>query len=83
VIKGGGFDGRAGDFKRSYIGLGEIFRVADRYVGQAGHADSRQVCLAHLLRDAQSVIATGRLNGKSALQALAKTLFPKPQTATP
>jgi transposase len=27
--------------------------VADRYAAQAGHADERQLCLAHLLRDAQ------------------------------
>jgi transposase len=33
--------------------------VADRYAGQAGHADSRQVCLAHLLRDAQYAIDEG------------------------
>jgi transposase len=27
--------------------------VADRYAAQAGHGNARQVCLAHLLRDAQ------------------------------
>lgn len=27
--------------------------VADRYAGQNGHALARQLCLAHLLRDAQ------------------------------
>jgi len=30
--------------------------VADRYAAQAGHADERQLCLAHLLRDAQFAI---------------------------
>lgn len=33
--------------------------VADRYAGQAGHAKERQVCLAHLLRDAQYAIDEG------------------------
>ena len=33
--------------------------IADRYAGQAGHADSRQLCLAHLLRDAQYAIDEG------------------------
>lgn len=54
--------------------------VAGRYAGQAGHAQCRQMCLAHLLRDAQSVIATGRVNGKSGLQAIADALSPKSQT---
>jgi transposase len=33
--------------------------VADRYGGQAGHGQARQVCLAHLLRDAQYAIEEG------------------------
>src|ERR1700679_1969130 len=33
--------------------------VADRYAGQDGHAVQRQVCLAHLLRDAQYAIDEG------------------------
>jgi transposase len=33
--------------------------VADRYGGQAGHGKVRQVCLAHLLRDAQYAIEEG------------------------
>lgn len=33
--------------------------VADRYGGQAGHGAVRQVCLAHLLRDAQYAIEEG------------------------
>jgi transposase len=33
--------------------------VADRYAGQNGHGAARQVCLAHLLRDAQYAIDEG------------------------
>jgi transposase len=33
--------------------------VADRYAGQNGHGAQRQVCLAHLLRDAQYAIDDG------------------------
>lgn len=33
--------------------------VADRYGGQAGHGNERQICLAHLLRDAQYAIDEG------------------------
>jgi transposase len=33
--------------------------VADRYAAQAGHANERQLCLAHLLRDAQYAIDSG------------------------
>ena len=33
--------------------------VADRYAAQAGHGGERQVCLAHLLRDAQFAIDGG------------------------
>jgi transposase len=36
--------------------------VADRYAGQAGHGLQRQVCLAHLLRDAQFAIDAGDEN---------------------
>jgi transposase len=33
--------------------------VADRYGGQIGHGEARQLCLAHLLRDAQYAIDGG------------------------
>jgi hypothetical protein len=33
--------------------------VADRYAAQTGHAHERQLCLAHLLRDAQYAIDSG------------------------
>ena len=33
--------------------------VADRYSGQVGHGEVRQICLAHLLRDAQFAIDEG------------------------
>jgi transposase len=33
--------------------------VADRYAAQAGHGAQRQLCLAHLLRDAQFAIDSG------------------------
>jgi transposase len=33
--------------------------VADRYAGQAGHGIERQICLAHLLRDAQYAVDEG------------------------
>ena len=33
--------------------------VADRYAAQAGHGAQRQLCLAHLLRDAQYAVDTG------------------------
>ena len=33
--------------------------VADRYAGQAGHGAVRQICLAHLLRDAKYAIEEG------------------------
>src|SRR6266446_5069481 len=33
--------------------------VADRYAAQAGHGKERQLCLAHLLRDAQFAIDAG------------------------
>ena len=33
--------------------------IADRYAAQAGHGSERQLCLAHLLRDAQYAIDAG------------------------
>ena len=33
--------------------------VSDRYAAQAGHAEAHQVCLSHLLRDAQYAIDAG------------------------
>ncbi len=33
--------------------------IADRYGGQAGHGKNRQICLAHLLRDAEYAIDEG------------------------
>ena len=33
--------------------------VADRYAAQAGHGSQRQLCLAHLLRDAQYAVDAG------------------------
>ena len=33
--------------------------IADRYTAQAGHAECRQLCLAHLLRDTQYTIDEG------------------------
>src|ERR1700739_1160166 len=33
--------------------------IADRYAAQAGHGSERQICLAHLLRDAQYAIDAG------------------------
>lgn len=44
--------------------------VADRYGGQAGHGKVRQVCLAHLLRDAQYAIEEGDQIFAPAFQAL-------------
>jgi transposase len=44
--------------------------VADRYGGQAGHGEVRQVCLAHLLRDAQFAIEEGDRAFAPAFQAL-------------
>jgi transposase len=47
-------DSRAGAVINEVLGDArpEIW-VADRYGGQAGHGQQRQLCLAHLLRDAQ------------------------------
>ncbi len=44
--------------------------VADRYGGQAGHGKVRQICLAHLLRDAQYAIDDGDLLFAPAFKAL-------------
>jgi transposase len=44
--------------------------VADRYGGQAGHGEARQVCLAHLLRDAQFAIEEGDRAFAPAFKAL-------------
>lgn len=44
--------------------------VADRYGGQAGHGKARQICLAHLLRDAQFAIEEGDRAFAPAFKAL-------------
>jgi len=44
--------------------------VADRYAGQNGHALARQLCLAHLLRDAQYAIDEGDTVFATAFKAL-------------
>ncbi len=44
---------------------------ADRYAAQAGHADERQLCLAHLLGDSQYAIDSGDTGFRSRPQALA------------
>jgi transposase len=44
--------------------------VADRYAGQAGHGRTRQICLAHLLRDAQYAIDEGDTAFAPAFKAL-------------
>ena len=44
--------------------------VADRYAGQNGHARLRQICLAHLLRDAQYAIDDGDTDFAVAFKAL-------------
>jgi transposase len=44
--------------------------VADRYAGQNNHARQRQVCLAHLLRDAQYAIDQGDAGFAPAFQKL-------------
>ena len=53
-------DSRAAKVPRDFLDgtVPEIW-VADRYGGQAGHGKERQVCLAHLLRDAQYAIEAG------------------------
>ena len=44
--------------------------VADRYAAQAGHGRERQLCLAHLLRDAQYAIDEGDSGFAPGFQAL-------------
>lgn len=53
-------DTRAADVVRAVLGGArpEVW-VADRYGGQAGHGITRQVCLAHLLRDAAFAVEEG------------------------
>ena len=53
-------DTRAADVVRAVLGEArpEVW-VADRYGGQAGHGMARQVCLAHLLRDATFAVEEG------------------------
>ena len=46
--------------------------VADRYAAQNGHAEQRQVCLAHLLRDAQYAIDQGDTGFAPAFKELLK-----------
>ena len=53
-------DTRAAETVTSFLNgaVPEVW-VADRYAGQAGHGQVRQLCLAHLLRDAQYAIDDG------------------------
>ncbi len=44
--------------------------VADRYAAQAGHGKERQLCLAHLLRDAQYAIDAGDIGFAPGFQKL-------------
>jgi len=46
--------------------------VADRYGAQNGHGEQRQVCLAHLLRDAQHAIDSGDTAFAPGFKALLK-----------
>ena len=46
--------------------------VADRYAAQNGHGQQRQVCLAHLLRDAQYAIDAGDKSFAPGLKKLLK-----------
>ena len=55
---------------RSLQGAVPEIWVADRYGGQAGHGKTRQVCLAHLLRDAQYAIEEGDPTFAPAFKAL-------------
>jgi transposase len=57
----------AGAFWR---GVTPAIWVADRYGGQAGHGQARQVCLAHLLREAQCAIEEGDRAFAPAFKAL-------------
>lgn len=53
-------DSRAADVVTKVLkGAQPDIWVADRYGGQAGHGRERQICLAHLLRDAQYAIDEG------------------------
>jgi transposase len=53
-------DSRAAAVPNDFLGAAkpEVW-VADRYAAQAGHGQERQLCLAHLLRDAQYAIDSG------------------------
>ena len=44
--------------------------VADRYAGQNGHGRQRQICLAHLIRDAQYAIDAGDIGFAPGFKAL-------------
>ena len=61
--------------------------VADRYAGQNNHALQRQVCLAHLLRDAQYAIDAGDTGFAPAFHKLLKQACAiaarRPPSATP
>jgi len=46
--------------------------ISDRLAAQAGHAELHQVCLAHLLRDAQYAIDDGDTNFAPGFKALLK-----------
>jgi len=53
-------DTRAASVVREFMaGVRPQVWVADRYGGQLGHGEVRQVCLAHLLRDAKYAIEEG------------------------
>jgi len=53
-------DSRSGQVVTDFLrGVKPEIWVADRYAGQNGHGAQRQVCLAHLLRDAQYAIDSG------------------------
>jgi transposase len=53
-------DSRSGQVVTDFLrGATPEVWVADRYAGQNGHGAQRQVCLAHLLRDAQYAIDSG------------------------
>jgi len=57
--------------------------VADRYAGQAGHGAVRQMCLAHLPRDAPLVSRTPPASGGSRQLSWRTVWRPQPPTATP
>jgi transposase len=53
-------DSRAAKVVKSFLdGAVPLVWVADRYAAQNKHANQRQICLAHLLRDAQFAIDAG------------------------